>query len=288
MKRWIILTLAAIALSVFSIVMFAQKSATSKRARASLSTAKTIEGDGATANLNGPRTPVIVELFTSEGCSSCPPADELLARLEKTQPVAGAEIIALGQHVDYWNRLGWVDPFSSAAFSQRQGDYAEAFGHDGVYTPQMIVDGQTEFSGGNQAKARDAIMRAAQTPKAIVELTRAANFDLKSASVPLSVRVEKLPAVRANDAAEVLLAVTESNLRSDVSRGENAGRTLSHTAVVRQLSVLGTAQTGAAFTANPTLTIESGWQRKNLRAVVFVQERESKRVLGASAIKLVE
>ena len=234
--------------------------------------------------------PVIVELFTSEGCSSCPPADEVLAQFEKTQPIAGAEIIALGQHVDYWNRLGWTDPYSSAGFSQRQGRYAEAFGKDGVYTPQMIIDGQTEFPGGNKNRARETIAQAAHAPKANVELSLLAeNADgKKSNAIPLSIRVAKLPAVSAGDVAEVMLAITESNLSTNVASGENAGRRLRHASVVRQLSFLGSAssQTDQAFTATPILTLARGLNRRNLRAVVFVQERASRRVLGAAAIGL--
>src|SRR5215468_246613 len=89
---------------------------------------------------SGERVPVIVELFTSEGCSSCPPADEALRRLASTQPVPGVEIVAMSEHVDYWNSLGWTDPFSSSQFSQRQDEYGKAFGLDGSYTPQMVVD----------------------------------------------------------------------------------------------------------------------------------------------------
>ncbi len=235
--------------------------------------------------------PVLIELFTSEGCSSCPPADEALTRLEQTQPVGGAQIIALGQHVDYWNRLGWTDPFSSAVFSQRQSDYARAFGKDGVYTPQMIVDGQKEFPGGNMNLARRAIDEATKTSKASIELTRTEDTTAqaaKTAAVPLQIRVENMPAISAGDTAEVLLAITESNLRTDVPRGENAGRRLRHASVVRQLRPLGIfdPQQGKTFAAAPIINIGKGVKREQLHAVIFVQERLSRRVLGAAMIAL--
>ena len=233
-------------------------------------------------------TPVIVELFTSEGCSSCPPADALLIQLERTQPVSGTEVIALGEHVDYWNHLGWADPYSSAAFSARQGEYAQAFGKDGVYTPQMIVDGQTEFAGSNMDKARAAIANAAHAPKASVQVSPGANPAMKKTDgIALSVRVENMPAVSPGDTAEVMLAITENDLHSQVARGENAGRSLRHIAVLRQIEVIGSVNTGeGAFTAEPIVTIANGWKRANLRAVIFVQERVSRRVLGAKAIEL--
>lgn len=235
------------------------------------------------------RTPVVVELFTSEGCSSCPPADAVLAHLETTQPVASAEIIALGQHVDYWNRLGWADPYSSAQFSARQSEYAQVFGTNRIYTPQMIVDGKFEFVGSDMAKARGAIAKAAQAPKATVRATFAKTLaEGSSAAIPLQVRVEGLPVISAGDVAEVFLAITENRLDSKVSRGENAGRHLTHSAVVRKLSVIGkvNSQAPEGFSAEPIVTIESRWRRENLKAVVIVQERASRRVLGAAVVRL--
>ena len=235
-------------------------------------------------------TPVIVELFTSEGCSSCPPADQLLSRLDKEQSIPGANIIALSQHVDYWNQLGWRDPYSSAQFSARQSSYAEAFGRDGVYTPQMVVDGHLEFVGSNATKAREAITEAASSPKAKVQIEITPNTETReSGTVQFTVRVEDIPAITAGDTAEVLLAITESDLSSSVARGENAGRNLRHTAVVRQLATIGSiskTKDEASFTAAPVVNILNKWRRDKLRAVVIVQERVSRHVLGAQAIEL--
>jgi hypothetical protein len=214
-----------------------------------------------------------------------------MARLAKTQPVPGAEIIALGEHVDYWNRLGWTDPFSSAEFSRRQREYSSAFARDEVYTPQMIVDGGQEFVGSNMAKARAAIARAASMPKANVEIGQAddqgsANHGANPLKLPVS--VNHLPASKPEDTFDIMLAITQDGLSSNVTRGENGGRRLTHDAVVRQLSVIGriNPEEGASFSAAPVINIPGGWDRKTGHVVVFVQDRSSRRVLGAASTSL--
>jgi len=235
---------------------------------------------------SGKRAPVVVELFTSEGCSSCPSADAVLAKLEREQPVAGAEIIPLALHVDYWNYLGWSDPFSSKDFSVRQSEYANAYGKDGVYTPQMIVDGVKEFPGGNSRLALDTIAKAALAPKGNVQITRAGSQPAEG--VRLGVHIENLPKPLDGDESFVLLVVTESNLSTNVARGENAGRKLSHVGVVRRLTTLGglAGARDGKFDAETVVPVEKGWRRENLRAVVFAQERGSRRVLAAGTLKL--
>jgi len=230
------------------------------------------------APVQAAQTPVIVELFTSEGCSSCPPADALLSQYVRNSPVPGVEVIALGEHVDYWNHGGWADPFSSAQFSQRQSDYSSAFRLDSVYTPQIIVDGKAQFDGGDEDLAREAIRRAARLPKAQVSVAQAEGGRL-------AVHVGHLPASAQNDPAEVYLAVTEDGLHSSVGGGENAGRHLSHSAVVRELIPMGVV-TGGVFDASPAVALKPGWRRGHLHAVVFAQEQTSRRIVGASETAL--
>jgi hypothetical protein len=229
------------------------------------------------------RIPVVVELFTSEGCSSCPPADQLLADLEHRQPVMGVDILILGQHVDYWDRLGWPDRFSSSQFTERQAQYSHAFRSANIYTPQMVVQGQSEFVGTDEGRVRREVERAARQPQARVR------FELKSPST-IGIAVSELPGNK-GDIFDVVLAVTESGLVSEVARGENEGRRLSHAGVVRSLTVLASIDTrdprkGGGYTAEARLSLRPEWKRENSRAVLFVQERHTRRIVGAASLKL--
>jgi hypothetical protein len=230
------------------------------------------------------RAPVIVELFTSEGCSSCPPADALLKKLEEQQPIGKAEVIALEEHVDYWNNGGWSDPFSSVEMTYRQEQYAASFRTNGPYTPQMIVDGHAEFVGSNSRQAQQEIEEAAGRDKAEILLT--ANSPAAERSEQFNVRVGKLGGATAGDTAEVWMAITETRLQSSVTGGENSGENLRHAAVVRRLHKIGEAKTAGefSFAGDFTAKLDSNWKRENLRAVVFVQEKKSRRILGATSI----
>ena len=213
-------------------------------------------------------TPVLVELFTSEGCSSCPPADRLLARLAADQPVPGALVVPLSLHVDYWNHLGWKDPFSSPRYTERQGGYAARFGRAGrVYTPQMVVDGRVELVGSDERKARRAIGESAREPKAFVLV------------VPNAAGAARVTVAGARGDADVFFAVIEEGLVSEVTRGENAGSRLAHTAVVLDLFVAG--RVDAMGRCDATVPVASGTGAR--RVLAFVQERGLGRVLGVSA-----
>jgi hypothetical protein len=230
------------------------------------------------------RTPVVVELFTSEGCSSCPPADALLAGLELQQPVENAEVIALEEHVDYWNELGWVDPFSSHGWTARQYQYGEVLGNGNPYTPQMVVDGRTEFVGNQSRKARQTIAESARAEKTQVTLLHGSPG--KPGEERLTVKIGKLPGARRRDTAEVWLAVTETGLHSAVKRGENAGEDLHHAAIVRSIQKIGEAKAGeeTSFAGEVNTAVQADWKRENLKAVVFVQEKKGRRILGAAEL----
>jgi hypothetical protein len=251
-------------------------------------------GPSETPNNSAP-VPVIVELFTSEGCSSCPPADALLAHLETEQSVKGAEILALEEHVDYWNGLGWVDPFSSREWTARQERYAEAFAHGSSYTPQMVVDGRYEFVGSRFADASKAISASAAGAKAAVTILRsgvasdgvASNGAAANGHQPWTITVDKLGAASA-EPAEVWLAITETHLHSKADAGENAGHDLAHAAVVRHLSKIASVdgRKQESFSATSLLNFPANWKKENLRVVAFVQEKKSRHIVGAASAKV--
>jgi len=230
-----------------------------------------------------PATPVLVELFTSEGCSDCPAADAVLERLLATQPIAGAAIVGLGQHVDYWDRLGWKDRFSSAVFTNRQQIYGARFNLESVYTPQIVVDGRAQLVGSDVGAARSAIERAAAAPHGVVVINRRdddASGDLKR--VALQVAVDRLP-VSGRDRADVVVAITEDHLQTDVKRGENHGRTLTHAAVVRSMTTIGRAAADGPTSASADIPLGDDWQRDRLTIVAFVQEQRSRTILASAS-----
>lgn len=219
------------------------------------------------------RKAVVVELFTSEGCSSCPPADALLTRLGGGRSSNGAEVIPLGFHVDYWNYLGWQDRFSSHVYTARQEQYAAKF-QEGPYTPQLVVDGQTQLVGNDSSGAENAIAQAAGREQQVdVQLSWKDSQTLQVVAT----------AADTNTAAQVLLAITENGLSTSVAAGENGGRVLHHSAVVRDFRVLGQLSHGLLQTDVP-LQPAKDWKLKDLRLVVFAQSSPAGPIAGAAAI----
>ena len=233
----------------------------------------------------GERAPVVLELFTSEGCSSCPPADQLLVRLaEKADGAesgkeAPAPIIALEWHVDYWNHIGWTDPFSSASNTERQRRYADALSRGRSYTPQLVVDGRYECLGSAEDRTRALITQAAQGQKLRVLIERAPEPG------PVDRMVIQVPDAKAAAGAEVSLAITETGVTTAVQRGENAGKSLRHGPVVRSFRRLSQLGPGP-LRITTDLSIAASWKRQNLRAVVLVHIPETGAVLGAAQLTL--
>lgn len=219
------------------------------------------------------QTPVVVELFTSEGCSSCPPADALLVQLGQKAP-PGVDLILLGEHVDYWNHDGWSDRFSSAQFSQRQDDYENRLHINGPYTPQMIVDGHLQFVGNDSAALKHNLQLASTQPKiAQVSLQWETGDRVK-------IGAQSSPGTH----ARVFLAVTEDGLKTAVAGGENKGRALEHAAVVRELRELGSLNSGS-FEKTVEIARHSGWNPANLKVAVWVQDSGGGPILGAASLK---
>jgi len=241
----------------------------------------------AASSANADRKPVLVELFTAEGCSSCPPAEKLLAALMARQPAPNAEIIPLEEHVDYWDHDGWVDPFSSADWTARQQDYTVKFKENTPYTPEMVVDGDAHFNGSMGHTAVMSIEAAARQPE--TEITVSSGQPGSHGAEAFNVKVAGLQGDPQGDTADVWLAITESGLHSNVTAGENSGQELYHVAVMRYLHKIGVAHSGSdpvAYSGTPEVKLKSNWKREDLSVVVFVQDKKSLRVLGVASAKV--
>jgi hypothetical protein len=210
---------------------------------------------------------VVVELFTSEGCSSCPPADALFRELQ-AKGIPGVELVLLGEHVDYWNHLGWRDGFSSEQFTRRQEDYTKKLRIDSAYTPQAIVNGRTELVGNDEGALRSAIARATQVPPPVRVNVQ---FDVASQTAHVTTNGAE---------GELFAAVTEDGLSSAVKAGENDGRTLTHAAIVRRLIDAGAAKGSTG--KDVKLPLDAKWNRAKLHIIAFVEDVNTGAILGAA------
>lgn len=222
-----------------------------------------------------PPKPVLVELFTSEGCSDCPPADALLARLDSTQFVPGAYAIVLSEHVTYWNHLGWSDPFSFPDIDQRQQRYGDRFGLSSVYTPQIVVDGAQQFVGSDASRLSQALRDAAPKQPLTIDDAHWArdgiHFSLHAAAIP---------------GAHLLAALATESARTQVSAGENARRTLQHVAVVRALKDFNPNFADGRTLTLSTSNVEQDTAAVPLRLIVFLADGRTGRVLAVTQQKL--
>jgi hypothetical protein len=208
------------------------------------------------ANAEPPR-PVVVELFTSQGCSSCPPADALLTELARNP-----NILPLAFHVTYWNNLGWRDPFSLEAATDRQRAYQRSLHTDTIYTPQMVIEGQADIVGSDRASVATAIAHAT--------ISDPAKLTTKTSAQGLQVDIGA-----GQGEARILLIGYDSQHKTSVARGENAGQNLSETNIVRSLVVLGNWKGQAISLSSPAPTSE--------RAAVLLQAPNG-HILGAAIV----
>ncbi|MGD0213808.1 MAG: DUF1223 domain-containing protein [Terriglobales bacterium] len=234
----------------------------------------------AKSSASGSTSPVLLELFTSEGCSSCPPADRLLAKLDSTQPIAGAQLIVLSEHVDHWDHDGWKDAYSSSAFTSRQEEYARRFGLNSAYTPQLVVDGSAQVVGSESGPVDHAIDNARGRAKVPVLMSSVALADPKTIRVHLS--VDALPEDFKGRTADILVAVALDHAESHVAGGENSGRDLHHVAVAESISKVGTVGKGKNFDRDVTVKIKGATGLEGLRLIAFVQGSDGGDVVGAS------
>jgi len=233
------------------------------------------------------RTPVLLELFTSEGCSSCPPADALLRQLDGAQPIPGAQVIVLSEHVDYWDHEGWKDAYSSRLFTERQEDYERRFGLKSAFTPQMVIDGAKQTNGSDGPAVARAIENVRSQAKIPIHISSVSVANTNTLRVHLV--VEALPADFKARKADIFVAVALNEAQSHVSGGENKGRDIRHVAVAESIDKVGTVATGRNFDRDVSVKLKSVKVKStsdlaNLRLIAFVQEPDAGEVVGAALV----
>lgn len=223
--------------------------------------------------------PVLVELFTSEGCSSCPPADAWLQRLDSAQPIPGARLIVLSEHVDYWNHDGWKDPYSSSSNTQRQTEYVRALGLDAPATPEVIVDGAVTLHLADAQQVKATLQQAASATVVPIRIASVAVEPGNAAAVRARIEVDGSSAPHSADIYE---AVALNHAESQVLHGENSGKHLEHTAVLQSLTKIGKVEKGKNFSREVEIKLKPGTDPEDIRLVVFAQQPGPGKVLGAA------
>jgi len=229
-------------------------------------------------------TPVLVELFTSEGCSSCPPADALLGKLDGLSTVEGTQVIALSEHVDYWDHDGWKDAYSSSFFTERQGEYVRRLGGKGPYTPQMVIDGAAEMNGSDARAVAGALESARSHAKIPVRISSLSLSSADSRTIRVHLAVDALPGDFKASKVDIFVALALNHAESHVSAGENKGRDIRHVAVAESISKVGTVEKGKNFDRDVLIKVKSTPDLGNLRVIAFVQEADAGEVVGASLL----
>jgi hypothetical protein len=225
------------------------------------------------------RTPILVELFTSEGCSSCPPADAWLQKLDDSQPISGAQMIVMSEHVDYWDHDGWRDPYSLELCTARQSGYVRVLSLGTPYTPQAIVDGASELRL-NEPQQLGQTLRMAASTRHLPVIISAVSVE---GSMPGVLRAHiDVDGGQQKRNAGIYAAVALDHAESQVTRGENGGRLLSHVAVVQELVQIGRLGSDRVFSKDIQVRLRPNMGSRNLRLIVFVQEMELGKVLGAA------
>jgi hypothetical protein len=224
---------------------------------------------------------VVLELFTAQGCSSCPPADRVLSSLGEDETLRG-RVVPLAFHVDYWDRIGWTDPFGSPRWSARQEAYGRRFRLDGVYTPQLVLDGRAEMNGSQEARIRTEIARRLERPP-VARVDLAATPGESAAEAVVTVGAELLEAREGK--LDLLLAVFENGVVTAVARGENEGAVLRNDFVVRRLeTVLSlTGRAGTRQTREMRVKLDGAWRPERLGVAAFLQDPRSLEIVGAAA-----